>query len=462
MEQGLRLNLKQSQTLTVTPQLIQTLKIVQYSAPELVEHIQHELSENPFLTELPDNHPVIDTEKDGLRDEKEYVNEYSEDSPNYSSTGSTTRLDSGSDDKSSIIEKTAAQEVDLSEMLMEQLGLVFPEDSDSFQIGEYLIGSLDEDGYLMPEVEAQCREALKVDAESFDEVLAKIRTFDPPGIASSNIQDCLIRQLERYEDYDTSLEREIVAKHFEELRKKKYADLAKVLDATEEEVDRAAHLIATLEPKPARRYRNVENAVIIPDVTVRRVNDEFQILVNDEVIPRIAFNDEYKKLLKVKDNPELKKYLQEREEKALNLINSIRYRKTNLIKVMRKLIEIQKQFFLEGPKGLVPYTLVKLSEEIGVNQGTLSRIANSKYVNTEWGAFSLKIFFSSSVQSTTGEVSSNKIKLAIEEIIQSFGPDTKLSDQKIAEVLAKRGFRVARRTVAKYRNSLKILSSFHR
>ncbi|MBD3216452.1 MAG: RNA polymerase sigma-54 factor, partial [Candidatus Lokiarchaeota archaeon] len=217
-----------------------------------------------------------------------------------------------------------------------------------------------------------------------------------------------------------------------------------------------------LEPKPARAYSSVENSYVIADVAIKRVDGSLQLVINDDIIPDISFNDEYKKFLSVKNNPELKRYLIEKEERAVSLLTSIRYRQTNLEKVMKRLLEVQYDFFDKGPGHLVPYTLKKLSEEIEVNSGTLSRIINAKYVQTEWGVFSLRIFFSSSLRAREGDVSSNTVKDMIMEIIDSYEDSQKLSDQKIVEVLAKRGIKVARRTVAKYRKKLNILSSFHR
>ncbi len=452
------LQLKTSQQMLITPRMIQTLKLLQSSTPELIETIQHELSDNPFLLELTGEEatPDISSEAVEAEDEVSYQKEYSDLG---SETGSPLKEHS---DTTQIIEQTATKDIGLIEVLTDQLGLAFHEDTDAYKMGEQIIGSIDDNGYLPEKIELELISELEFDRETFENTLEVIRNFDPPGIASRDLKACLLKQLDLLTDLDTELERELVEEHLHELRPKKYVELAKKCDVTLEEIEQAAHTISLLEPKPSRKYRRLDNPMIYPDVSVKRVDDELQLSINDEVFPKIVLNDEYRVYLKNKENPEFKKYLLEKEEKAMMLLDAIRFRKKNIQKVVEKLMELQVDFFHKGPTALRPLTLVKLSEEIGINQGTLSRIVNSKYINTEWGTFPLRLFFSSSVDSTEGEVSSNKIKIAIQEILQTFGPDEHLSDQKITEALSKKGFKIARRTVAKYRSSLKILSSFHR
>ncbi|MBN8219158.1 MAG: RNA polymerase factor sigma-54 [Spirochaetes bacterium] len=462
MAQGLHLGLRTAQSLAITPQMIQTLRIVQYSTPELLEHIQHELSENPFLTELPDEAATtLDPDAETARDESEHREEYG-DEPIPDTPEPQQPANPDAPDRTSIIERTASREQNLEEVLMEQLGIAYHEHTEAFQVGEYIIGSLDDDGFFAPDKRSVALADLKCDPEVFDDVLGTIRSFDPPGIASADVRSCLLYQLETLEEYDTDLEFELVENHFSELQQRKAADLAKLLQRPLAEIERAIHHIGMLEPRPARRYRNVENAVIIPDVVVRRDGADFHVTVNDEILPKLAYSDEYRSLSKVKDNPELRQWMKDREEKAQLLLSSIRFRSQNLVKVAVKLLDVQRPFFEKGPSHLAPYTLTKLAEATGINQGTLSRITNTKYIETEWGVFSLKAFFSSAVAGAEGSVSSNHIREEIKAILDSFGPDVRLSDQKIAEVLAKKGFKVARRTVAKYRTKLQILSSFHR
>jgi RNA polymerase sigma-54 factor len=459
MNQSLNLHQKAVQTLAVTPQMIQTLKIVQFSTPELLEYIQHEAAENPFLNEEVSN-VSLNTEYETIQDEKIHNVEF--DDEIVSSLRQTKKDPSETVSTSTVIERTASKEKHLSDILLEQLAFVYRHNSKEYEIGEIIIGSLDKDGYLTEQTLDEIKKAYDFDKEMFTEVLDAIKEFDPPGIASANIQECLLSQLSMYSDVQHQLALEIIKNYYKLLIKKKFNEIAKLTNESKAAVENAVSLIQLLELKPARKYSDIENNYITPDVFVRRNENDFQVIINNETLPKITFNNEYKNLKQVKGNKELKTYLKQKEEDALNLLNSIKYRQSNLHKVTAKLIEIQKDFFFDGPVGLKPFTLVKLSEILNINQGTLSRIVNSKYVDTEWGVFSLRIFFSSSVTSTKGDVSSNSIKEMIKEILNEYKGEKKLSDQKIVEYLAKKGIKIARRTLAKYRKELNILSSFHR
>lgn len=461
MNPSLSLGLKASQQLAITPQMIQTLRVVQFSTPELLEHIQHELADNPFLTETG-SEPSLDDDTHEIRDEAEHQHEYEDLEASAPSDLPSSPTDPDAPDRTSILERTASREQSLEEALHEQLDVAFTEGSAPWRFGEAIIGSLDPDGFFPPSTRQDLIAFLGCETEAFDEVWGIIRSFDPPGIASPDVRSCLLYQLETLPEFDTALELELVEKHFHELKQGRAAEIAKLVSAPVADVERALHHIATLEPRPARRYRSVETNLVIPDVVVRRENEGLSVLVNDEVLPKIAFSDEYSQIGKVKDNPELKQWIKEKEEKAHLLLSSIKFRSQNLAKVMSHLVTVQRAFFEKGPSALVPFTLVKLAELTGINQGTLSRITSTKYVDTEWGIFSLRVFFSSAVAGSEGEVSSNRIRDEIKKILEEFGSHAKLSDQKLAEVLSKKGFSVARRTVTKYRQQLQILSSFHR
>ena len=463
MNQSLGLHQKMVQTLSITPQMIQTLKILQYSTTELLDHIQHELAENPFLVEEIKNahRDFEDSAHAHMVDEKQHYLEYVD--YTYKEGGFIKGSQPASThDKSLIIEQTAHVDEKLSDVLLEQLNYHYPLDSTEHEIGEHIIGSLDKDGYLSKASRSEIIAQLRLPERYFDDVHAQIKNFEPSGIGSSNLQECLLKQAETLTEGKDSIEYLILKYCFPLLEKKKYKEISKTLEVDQEEIDFAVHNISLLEPRPGRRYQSLDPTLVIPDVSVLRENGELRLYINDEYIPKVHFNKEYKTLLKIKDNPQLSKYIHEKEDKARTLLSSLKYRVSNLQKVMQRLMVVQAEFFEKGHKALKPYTLLKLSEEIHINQGTLSRIINSKYIQTEWGTFSLKIFFSSALPSVKGDVSSNKIKSLIKEIIHAYEGTKKLSDQKITEALAKKGFNVARRTVSKYRKELSILSSFHR
>jgi len=232
---------------------------------------------------------------------------------------------------------------------------------------------------------------------------------------------------------------------------------------TAADIEEAAHLISLLEPKPARKYSSINVNFVFPDASVQRQGNDLVVSINNEILPRISYNTEYKNLTKLKENERLQSFFKEKEENALVLICSIEYRISNIQKVVEALTKIQRDFFFDGPKALKPYKLINLSEELNINKGTLSRIVNSKYIDTEWGIVPLRIFFSSSLQGRLGSVvSANSIKEEIRGFIREYQGKKKLSDKMIVNYLNKKGINVARRTVAKYRAKLNILSSFHR
>lgn len=458
---SLQLNQKLSLGQTITPQMIQTLKLVQYSAPELLEFIQHELSDNPFL-ESEESSLSIDTDKKEFQDQKDYVFEYGSDSSQEYLPSSG--MNSDKKDATSVIEQTLSEESDLGEVLEKQLHFVFNQNSTEYKVGLHIISLLSEDGYLDKAYIKDIAEYNQVNEDQVLDVLSCIQDFEPDGIASLNLKDCLLKQLESYPDYDTRIERQLIESHLDQLKPRFFNDLCKQYNIDQGRLQTAVQFISHLEPKPARKYSRQQNTYILPDIAVHRIENQLQIQMNNRIFPRIRVNQEYRKLLKQnsRGNKELTDFLKDKEEKAGILLNSLRYRKSNLEKVVTKLLEVQNDFFYQGPSALKPYTLVKLAEELEINQGTISRIVNSKFIETEWGVFSLRIFFSSSLPGKDGEVSSNQIKQEIQKIIQEYDESKKLSDSRIVEILKKKGFQVARRTVAKYRKQLQILSSFHR
>ena len=217
-----------------------------------------------------------------------------------------------------------------------------------------------------------------------------------------------------------------------------------------------------LEPKPSRPYQAEQTQYILPDAHILEKENGFEVKINNDFFPKMTYNQEYKQYLHQQKNQELKNYLQEKSTKANQLLESIDYRQSHLKKILTHLIEKQNVFLKKGFGHLKAYTLRELSEKTGINQGTLSRIVNKKYVQTKWGLFSLRVFFTSSIKHKGQNISADKIKKLIQTILQEYSTTKKLSDQNITEILKKKGYPVARRTVSKYRNNLQILSSFDR
>ena len=466
MNQNLGLRQKVIQNLTISHKVILSLKIARYSTPDLANHIQHEISENPFLIEeleeLKDTNTLRLNEIKTSEFDHQIENEYhSLEKYHKREKNNLNKLKDF--DRSTIIEETIADTEHLSDVLIKQLRFYYLENEKRYRIGEGIIGSLDEDGYLKKKIIPNLIKELAENKRQFNQVLSTIKTFEPAGIASGDIQECLLTQIKNInENEEHQLEHTIIKNHFSLLAKKKYFEIAKLLNIPLEEVKTAAHHISLLEPKPGRKYHPLNNIEIVPDVRVENINGQLKLSWNNSYLPKIKFNDEYKNLLKIKNNLKLTQYLSEKEQKARFLLESIEYRKSNLLKVMENIIVFQKDFFFHGIKSLKPYTLLQLTEKVNINHSTLSRIINSKYIETEWGTFNLSIFFSSFISSRDGKVSSNKIKELIKEIIADYDDEKKLSDRKITEVLNKKGYNISRRTVTKYREKLEIPSSVYR
>ncbi len=464
MNYNFGLHQKATQGLSLTPKLIQIFKLIRCSTTELIEYIQHEIAENPFLSEdLQNTNTVnIDEIKSNKLDDSIEDGNYQIESYQTKDRNTLNKLDGL--DKSAIIEETITNTEHLSEVLLEQLRFYYLESEKKYKIGEYIIGSLDDNGYLKKEIIPQLIKELKVSEQQFEQVLSIIKTFEPVGVASGDLQECILTQIRNInEDGDHELEYNIVKDHLPMLGKKKYLDiLAKILNISSKEVRLAAQHISLLEPKPGRKYQPINNIEIIPDIKVENIDGQLKLSLNNGYLPIIKFNKQYNDLLKIKKNYELFKYLNEKKEKAELLLESIEYRQSGLLKVMEKIIVVQKDFFYHGIKAMKPYTSLKLAESTNIHPGTISRIVNSKYIETEWGVFNLRIFLSSSIPSTNGNVSSSKIKELIKEIIASYDSEKKLSDQKIAETLYKKGYTISRRTVTKYREKLSIPSSLYR
>lgn len=287
-----------------------------------------------------------------------------------------------------------------------------------------------------------------------------VQEFDPIGVGARDIRECLLLQIRQSEAKGTIVEK-IVDKYLNLIEKNALPELAKKLNVSIEEVKEALETIKKFEPKPGRQYSSQTPQYIIPDLYVYKENGRWVIKLNDEEIPKLRINNIYKKILKQrKRNDPTKKFVREKFKSAINLIRSIEQRQKTIYQVMESILKHQIDFFEKGIKYLKPLTLRTIAEDIGKHESTVSRVCNNKYVDTPHGLFELKFFFSSSVSTDSGEeLSSVKIKEMIKDIIKNEDPKKPLSDSKITEILKSRGIKIARRTVTKYREELKILPS---
>lgn len=473
----MNLNLSQKLSLQqrLTPQQILYQKILQLNVLSLEQRIKTEIELNPFLEE--------EMSLDEVSEESEVLNEdiNDEDNEEFSTKDLTDDEDYYQDDPDYLNRKsgedenytfqTASRE-SLSEHLLEQLHSL-DLDEDLMVLGEEIIGSLDADGYLKEELSVILKELrllahVEVSDDKAEWLLKKIQLFDPLGIASRSLQECLLIQLHNMEldQYYSFLAEKILTEHFEDFTHKRYKQLMKVLKMTDETLQAVLDLIHKLNPKPGEgAIEAKEYNQITPDYIVEKEGDSFTITLNDRSVPSVTISPAYVQMLqenkKTARKSEVKRntyaFLKERFESARWFIACIEQRKNTLMKVMQSIVAKQFQFFIKGPKHLRPLIYKDLSEEINLDVSTISRVVNGKYVQSPQGIHELKYFFSESLTTDSGEEVSNKvIKERIKEIIRDEDKTSPLSDDKIAEILNEEGVNIARRTVAKYREQERI------
>ena len=471
-----------AQQLVMTPQLQQAIKLLQLSRVELEELISEELQENPTLEEGPAEEvgegPPPKTEEEtpesmerpaparelstadkiGTLDWQEYLDSHSN-----SVHGSlTAEAGRDEDDGPPSWENTLTKKTSLEDHLVWQLRLSKLTEREE-SIGLYIIGNLDENGYLALTLEEVCQTTGAAPEET-ESVLRKIHFFDPPGVAARDVRECLLVQLESL-GLATSLAARIVSDHLAHLESKRYEKLARELGITVEEIVVASHLIASLEPRPARGFEEEEIRTIIPDVSVEKIGDEYVVFLNDEGLPRLRVSSFYRRLANQegKEEEQARQYLQEKVRAATWLIKSIHQRQQTLYRVTQSIFKFQRDFLDKGVSQLKPMVLKDVAEEIGMHESTVSRATANKYVNTPHGLFDLKYFFQSGLKAGNGEdVASETVKDKIRTIISAEDPRKPHSDQYIARLLSQESIGIARRTVAKYREAMRILPSSKR
>ena len=484
MELGLRAQLEQKQQLRMTPQLQQAIKLLQLSRMELQSLLRQEMVENPVLEEQRDpyeaeslyvkehgidqeesrNEEVDEVQADERDmdnvDWEEYIDKYSSNPmPTNSYKGySTTDLPS--------YEQTLSTEETLTEHLMTQLRLSAL-DEDQQHIGALIIGNLDEGGYLAEATVEEIAEDAEATPDAVQEVLEIIHEFDPVGVGARDLQECLrVQARVHYPDDETT--RQIIEDHISDLERKSFSKIGRVLGVDKDEVIRAAKVIASMEPKPGRLYGGDDEArYVTPDIYIYKDGNEYVASLNEDGLPKLKVSEYYKReLAKKKENGEqddVKEYIQEKLRGAMWLIRSIHQRQSTIMKVTESIIKHQRAFFDEGIEALKPMVLRDVAEDIEMHESTVSRVTTNKYVHTPRGLFELKFFFNSSITKRDGEdLASEAVKAKIRDIIAAEDSNNPLSDAKIAERLEEENIDIARRTVAKYREKMGILSSTKR
>ncbi len=490
----LKQNLKLDQRLVMTPQLQQAIKLLQLSRQELIEVIQEELEINPVLEELsheavnetptekapnetedipsPEIHVESTQEVQSDRqandfDWENYLTEYSYTPPG---TGYQTP-----DDEQPSFENFVSKKDTLFEHLVWQLKMCKMNDQDE-AVGFEIIGEIDDDGYLKSEhAVEEISIRLEKPVSQIERVLQKIQEFDPTGVGARNLRECLLLQY-KFLGIHHRLVFELINKYLPELEKKQYQFIAKDLDITIEDISQAMNIIATLEPRPGRNFAGDPVHYITPDIYLFKVGDEYSIILNEDGMPKLRISNYYRNALlsgritsasgkdeKTKQQTETRDYIQERLRSASWLIKSINQRQKTIYKVVQSILKFQREFFDKGIEYLRPLVLRDVADDIEMHEATISRVTRNKYVHTPRGIFELKYFFNSSINAHEGEdIASESVKNAIKQLISEEDPRKPLSDQKIVQLLGKKNIDIARRTVAKYREMLGILSSSKR
>ena len=472
----LRLQQKLTQQLIMTPQLQMAIKLLQLSRLELVDAIRQELDENPTLEEIvdasiddhPDQPEAITNEtlqvkeltiEEKIKDDMDWSNYIDE----YNSPG---RINYESEDKDAPrFESFIAHKKSLGEHLLWQVMMCFTEDKEK-KIGSLIVGSINADGYLDIDFDELVR-MCDASYEEVEKVLTTIQqTFDPIGVSARNLKECLLIQT-KHLGLNNTLVFDIIQDHLNHLENKNYKAICRALKVSLENVIAAVNIIKGLEPRPGRQFSDETPQYIVPDIYVYEYEDDFVIVLNDDGMPKLRVNSFYKCAIngKKEDNvsDNAKEYIQDKIRSAAWLIRSIHQRQKTIYKVMESILKHQREFFKKGIAYLKPMVLRDVAQDIEMHESTISRVTTNKYAYTPQGVFELKYFFNSSINRIHGAaIASASVQEKMRQIVESEDPQKPYSDDKIAEILEKSNINIARRTVAKYREMLKILPSHKR
>jgi RNA polymerase sigma-54 factor len=469
-----KLHTKLVQKLILTPSLQQAIKLLPMSTLELADLLNQEMVENPLLEEVPTEElqPAEQTQQEKPEGEKATAEktdqwddaDYEYFFGDYLDDGYRSRTPAEVKELPPI-ENTLSSTGSLADHLMWQLSLQ-TEDEGMREIGSAIIGNLDDDGYLVASVEEIAAMGEWPVAE-VEKALQHIQTFDPHGVAARDLQECLWLQLKFLGLEGTATEK-IVTEHLKLLQNHQVPEIARRLGMTIDDLKEHIEIIRNLDPKPGSRYNPQQSQYVIPDVYVMKVEDQYVAVLNEEGLPQLRISPTYRRLLDKnagsnQANDETRAYVKDKFRSALWLIKSVDQRQKTIQKVANSIINFQREFLDHGIEYLRPLVLRDVANDIGMHESTVSRVVNNKYMHTPQGVFELKYFFHSGISSSYGDsVSSVTIKQRIRKIIENEDPRKPLSDSKIVSILQKEGLMLARRTIAKYREELKIPTSNQR
>ena len=464
-----KLHARLVQKLILTPSLQQAIKLLPMTTIELAELLNQEMTENPLLEEVPAEDAAPETQaaaeepekkeepKDDTWDDQDYeyfFGEYLDDGYRPRQPQEVKELPP--------IENTLSTKGSLADHLMWQLNLQTPDD-EAREIGTAIIGNIDDDGYLVASVN-EIAALGDWDVASVESTLEHVQKFDPVGVGARDLQECLLLQLRHLGLEGTPTER-IITDHLRLLQNHRIPELARALGIEPEEVKQQIEIVKRLDPKPGARYSPTESQYVIPDVYIVKTDEGYRAVLNEDGLPQLRISPVYRRLLDKggEASEETRAYVKDKFRAALWLLKSVDQRQKTILKVATSLINFQRSFLDHGIEHLRPLVLRDVANDIGMHESTVSRVVNNKYMHTPQGVYELKFFFHSGISSSYGEsVSSVTIKQRIKKIVNAEDQRRPLSDSKIMTILQKEGLVLARRTIAKYREELRIPTSNQR
>jgi RNA polymerase sigma-54 factor len=472
------LNLKVAQKQILTPGLVQMVSVLALNKLELREMINQEMIANPVLEEVPESAPTLDEIEQKVQAEDKpaepptdglFTPSENRDSFQEIDFGTffDDYLDPGFKSPSSeVVERPSFENflsnpTSLADHLTWQLSLSICSEEVA-EASEAIIGNLNEDGYLkatIEEIAQTCGQSMEV----VQEALALVQNFDPPGVAARDVRECLLNQLKTVAPENT-LAQQIVSEHLKQLQNKQYREIARTLDRPVKTIERCVELIRKLDPRPGQKYIAADTRLIEPDVAIVKSGDGYQIVVNEDGLPQLRLSHQYRRLLNENTTTrEVRNYVKERFTSAIQLIKNIEQRKQTIVRVCEAIIRRQRDFLDRGIDYLRPMMIKEVAEEVGVHPSTVSRAVANKYAHTPQGVFELRYFFSEAVQGPSGSSTSLiNLKRLVKKLIEEEDSERPLTDEQITQRLRDLGYCVTRRTVAKYREDMRIPSTHQR
>jgi len=468
-EQYLAQTQQQRLQMVLAPQLRQSLELLQVPILELRTLIQEELQQNPTLEEEtpdtdrievePSDKKTEEAQELDFKEEYEVLARLDDEWREYFQQSQTYRSNNADDAaKRQFFFDSITQPESLQEHLLEQIKLAGLNQEDRV-IAELLIGSINDDGFLTTHLD-ELAHTTGFDRERLAQLLEIIQEFDPIGVGARDLRECLLLQLRRIGKEDSPAA-EVVRNHLSELGAKKYPTIAKALKTSPEEVQQIARFIATLEPKPGRMFSAERPAYVLPEVQVQKVNGKYVIVLNRDQIPHLFISKHYRRLIEDPNTSrEVKSYVREKIRSGALLIKSIQQRQQTIYRIAEEIVRVQEGFLDHGVSHLRPLTMVEVAALLGVHETTVSRAIANKYMQTPRGVFEMKYFFTPGFKTRDGaDVSNKSVKDIIAQLVAEEDPKKPLSDQAMVKMLNEKGIKVARRTIAKYRDQLRILPS---